>query len=220
MAESAALQDPKVRIAAAALTLFTERGFDAVSVTEIARHADVAQPSIHYYFKTKRALWEAAMFELAGRLERASAPVRSMVAAIDCLSALKAACSVLIDRAADTPELGRVILAEGQAGGDRLDWLMRNVFSGMYYEFLELVEKCVDEGHIKPYPPYQILMLLHGAAVTNFNVAPMVSAVFGEDPQSEANVAAYRTMYLDVIFAGLALPASKPKKAKSGKARD
>ena len=47
------------------------------------------------------------------------------------------------------------------------------------------------------------LILLTGAAVTQFNVAPLVSSVFGEDPKSPENVDAFKTMYLDVMFSGL-----------------
>lgn len=193
----------KTRICQAALEAFAQRGYDGAGVTLIAARAGVSQPSIHYHFKSKRMLWEAAMMQLADMLaadRRAQAPVARDLSPLE---QLKATCALLIDNAATRPVLGQVILSEGQTGGERLDWLLRNVLSDVYYEFLEIVETCVRQDVIKPYKPEQILMLLTGAAVTQFNVAPLVSAVFGEDPKSPDNVEAFKQMYLDVIFSGL-----------------
>ena len=108
------------------------------------------------------------------------------------------------------PVVGEIILSEGQTGGERLDWLLRNVLSEVYYEFLEIVDTCVRDKLIKPYKPSHLLMLLTGAAVTQFNVAPLVSSVFGEDPKSPDKVGAFKQMYLDVIFSGLLLTDPQP----------
>lgn len=203
----------KERIVHVALELFAARGFDNVGVTEIAEAAGVSQPSIHYHFKNKRGLWEAAMMALAIEAQETASMQESVFRSLDLLSALKAACALLIERSQKAPDLGRVILSEGQTGGERLDWLMRNVFADSYYNFLELIEANIDAGHIKPFKPFQILMLLHGAAVTNFNVAPLVDAVFGENVHAPDNVASFQKMYLDVMFAGLApRPTKKVRK--------
>lgn len=193
----------KARICRAALEAFAQYGYDGAGVTLIAEQAGVSQPSIHYHFKSKRMLWEAAMREL-GALIAADQQARAPLAeALPPLDQLRAACALLIDTAATRPVLGQVILSEGQTGGERLDWLLRNVLSETYYDFLEIIETCVRDGLMKPYSPTQILMLLTGAAVTQFNVAPLVRSVFGEDPKSPDNVERFKQMYLDVMFSGL-----------------
>ena len=209
MARPAKQAPAKRRIAQAALDLFAARGFDNVGVTEIAERAGVSQPSIHYHFQNKQDLWEASMEALVRDMERATSLQESVLASLDPRSGLKALCAMIIEQSVKTPNLGRVILSEGQAGGARLDWLMRHVFADSYYRFLELIEECVEAGLIKPYKPYQILMLLHGAAVTHFNVAPLVDAVFGEDPRARENANSFQEMYMDVMFAGLTPPKQK-----------
>ena len=99
--------------------------------------------------------------------------------------------------------LGQVILAEGQAGGERLDWLLRNIFSDIYFEFLETIEACQEAGLIKRHKPSHLLMLLTGAAVTQFNVSPLIRSMFGEDPKARENVDAFKEVYLDILFSGL-----------------
>jgi AcrR family transcriptional regulator len=187
----------------AALEAFAQHGYEGAGVSLIAERAGVSQPSIHYHFKSKRMLWEAAMLQLAEMISvdrRAQAKFAKFLSPLD---KLKATCTILIENAASNPVLGQIILSEGQTGGERLDWLIRHVLSDVYYEFLEIIETCAQEGVIKPYKPTHLLMLLTGAAVTQFNVAPLVSSVFGEDPKSSDNVDAFKTMYLDVIFSGL-----------------
>lgn len=49
------------RILDSALDLFSRHGFDGVSLSAIAKHAQVAQPHPYYYFKDKASLWKAAI---------------------------------------------------------------------------------------------------------------------------------------------------------------
>lgn len=47
---------PKDRILEAAIKLFAEKGFDATSVDEIARNAEINKAMIYYYFSSKEEL--------------------------------------------------------------------------------------------------------------------------------------------------------------------
>jgi AcrR family transcriptional regulator len=49
-------QRTRQEIADAALLLFAKRGFDAVTVADIARAADVSEQTVYNYFKTKESL--------------------------------------------------------------------------------------------------------------------------------------------------------------------
>src|SRR4051812_35787235 len=54
-------QQTRQRIAEAARTLFGERGFDHVTVAEVARVAEVAEATVFNYFATKEDLVYAGM---------------------------------------------------------------------------------------------------------------------------------------------------------------
>jgi len=195
----------KDHICEVALATFARLGYGGANVAQIAADAGVSQPTIHYHFKSKRALWEAAMHQLGASLTSSRQSQQELYGFLSPLDKLKAACVLLIEEASRGPVLGQVILSEGQAGGERLEWLLRNVLFDVYQDFLEVVETCVHEGLIKPYKGSHLLMLLTGAAVTQFNVSPLVSSVFGEDPREQKNVTAFKEMYLDVLFAGLTI---------------
>src|SRR5919197_6080675 len=54
-------QHTRQQIAQTANRLFAERGFDAVTVAEIARAADVSEVTVFNYFPTKEALFYGTM---------------------------------------------------------------------------------------------------------------------------------------------------------------
>ena len=58
----------RAEIIAAAHRLFTERGYDATTVADIAAAADVAPRTVSLYFPTKQDIALAGISDLAGRL--------------------------------------------------------------------------------------------------------------------------------------------------------
>lgn len=62
-------EDTKQRILDEALRLFSERGYDAVSVGEIAQAVGVKAPSLYNHFPGKQAIFEALVESTAARYE-------------------------------------------------------------------------------------------------------------------------------------------------------
>jgi AcrR family transcriptional regulator len=85
------------RIAEAANTLFLERGFDAVTVAEVARTAGVSSVTVFNHFPTKEALFFDRSGEAADLLRAA---VRDRVPGTDALAALQALASDLYEERA------------------------------------------------------------------------------------------------------------------------
>jgi len=57
------------RILDAAETLFTEQGFNAVSIRDIAEHCEVTNAALYYHFPSKAALFEEVLEQHAQRLD-------------------------------------------------------------------------------------------------------------------------------------------------------
>jgi AcrR family transcriptional regulator len=87
-------------IAAAAMALFRERGFDAVTIADIARAADVSEKTIFNYFPAKEDL----VFREGG--ERRAAiiqAIRDRAAGESFVAPFRAATMVFLDRVARDP---------------------------------------------------------------------------------------------------------------------
>ena len=70
--------DPtRERILAAALDLFSERSFEGATTREIAGRAGVTQPLLNYHFRSKDALWRAAVDALFDTLSEALSTART-----------------------------------------------------------------------------------------------------------------------------------------------
>lgn len=63
-------REVKERIREAALMLFAERGFHAVSVRDICRDADTTLPMVYYYYGNKKGLHDALLEEAIERRVR------------------------------------------------------------------------------------------------------------------------------------------------------
>jgi AcrR family transcriptional regulator len=74
------------RISDAATALFLHRGFDQVSVSEVAEAADVARPTVFAHFPRKEDLFFDRYPEMAGQLTRA---IRERPAGTSAISALR-----------------------------------------------------------------------------------------------------------------------------------
>jgi AcrR family transcriptional regulator len=69
--------DTRRRIFRAAFDLFSEKGFDATTVEEIAEHADVGKGTVFNYFPHKTAFLVAAYREWVGVMQEDLGPVAS-----------------------------------------------------------------------------------------------------------------------------------------------
>ncbi|MBP7605003.1 MAG: TetR/AcrR family transcriptional regulator [Spirochaetota bacterium] len=68
MMEKATRQTSDEKVLAAALKEFAEHGFDGARVDRIAKNARVNKAMIYYHFKSKEALYERILSDLAGMI--------------------------------------------------------------------------------------------------------------------------------------------------------
>jgi len=125
------------RILDAAIALFAARGFEGVSLQDIADRADVRRSLILYHFTSKDELWKSAATFV---IERFNAEVRQRLAKMEHLPAEEFR-SLARDAWAslymDMPEVSQFLVREGGESSERLNWLVQEVgFAGLTPEML------------------------------------------------------------------------------------
>lgn len=147
-----------------AIELFGERGFEGVSLSQIAAKADADVGLTRYYFGSKAALWEAAMEHLASCFV-AELTEELIVDESSKTNALKALIRAFVFASARWPQVSRIIVVDG----DKLDergTLISDKFVGPFYELMsELVEGAQAEGTIPDVSVRTIFfMVTHGGS--------------------------------------------------------
>src|SRR5215472_3858035 len=159
-------------ILAAALRLFGESGFAAVSVDEVAAAAGVAKGAVYHHFKGKEALFEAvferASADLAGQIRRSPRPADPLAALIEGARLYFEACAA--------PPFRAILLRDGPAvlGWERWREIDTRHFLSMLPATLE---RAMADGLVPRQSTEPLARLLAGA-VTEAAVA----CAAAEDP--------------------------------------
>jgi len=188
------------RILAAALDLFSERGFDGASTREIAARAGVTQPLLNYHFSAKDELWRAAVGGLFGALTRALADRAAGLRGVDEPAAARLLVREFVTFSARHPQLHRIITQECKVDGPRMDWLVERHIRPLYEAATAQIARLAEQGHVPPIPPAHLYYILTGAGPTMFVLAPECRRLAGLDPIADEVVEAHADAVCLLLF--------------------
>jgi AcrR family transcriptional regulator len=118
----------KTSILDAAIPLFA-RGFDSVSIKQIAERSGYKHSLVMYHFGTKEKLWEQAATRLMQRFDaRHQAYIAEGPVAESDSAVIQTQLFAFIKALRDIPEYGQMLLSEGSQVSQRLQWLHVNFF--------------------------------------------------------------------------------------------
>jgi AcrR family transcriptional regulator len=100
-------------ILAEARRLFTERGFEATSIDDIAEAAGVAKGAVYHHFASKEAVFQRVLEDMQAQI--AAAPMSPEASAPDDLVEQIAAATLRYLLTASEPAFRRVLLIDGPA---------------------------------------------------------------------------------------------------------
>ncbi|WP_174279169.1 TetR/AcrR family transcriptional regulator [Sphingomonas bacterium] len=195
----------KERILAAALDLFANKGFDAVSTSDVAQQAGSSQSVVLYHFGTKDELWRAAMRDLFRTVSIKPTFDGAMYKDLDAVSRLRVLLRSFVLTSARHPELGRVINREGSSSSDRMVWLFQELARPNYATFEALFAEGAKSGLLKCYPAPMLTLLVHGAAATLFNLGSIAQMLLDSDPFAQEVIEMQADLVVDVILNGLSV---------------
>ena len=146
--------DRPAEILTAALDLFSERGFSATRLEDVASRAGLSKASIYIYFKDKSSLLTAlvqatmgANIEAAGGLIGAhQGPVTPLLGQLLML---------LASRMTETrlPDLIKLVISESRAHPELGRFYLENVIGKALPLFQSLIERGIASGEFRPVDP-------------------------------------------------------------------
>lgn len=179
--------DAEIRILEAARQTFLKKGWDATSMSDIAKAAGISRTSLHYYFRTKENLFREIFRTLVdnfmpqlGKIVRGDAPVGEKVARfIDSY----------IDVLASVENLPAFIVNEIQRDPKGLVALFISVESehGNVAYAIDMLEKHARENNIADFDAQHFCLSLYSQCVFPFVLSPVLKlAVFENDAECYA----------------------------------
>lgn len=163
-----------------ALDLFGTRGFDAVSLDEIAREVGVRKQTVLYWFPSKDDLLDAVLDQVAGELVVViDAAVRS-APADDPLDRIDAVVRAVFRPAVRRPAMLGVVRELSRLPGAQVDRL-RARLQPMVERCVEYFDQQMDKGALRRADPALVLAMAY-ATVTGVATEPEVLRAVGWQP--------------------------------------
>jgi AcrR family transcriptional regulator len=165
----------------AAATLFAARGFDGVSVAEVARQAGANKALISYHFGGKLQLYRTIVREMFAELLSRLEPLRTDPRPPD--QVLREFIAIVGDSAnRRRPHLSKMMLREVIAGGPHLDHEVLVYPMRAFSVVREIIERGVRERVFRPVDPIMTHMSLLGSLVFFFATADFRRRMAAEGP--------------------------------------
>ena len=191
--------DLKQALLVAAIDLFAQRGFDGVSLSQIAGQADVDIALTRYYFGSKDQLWEAAMMLLA---ERFAAEITLAISKQQESQegSLKKTIRAFVLASACWPQVSRIIVFDGNKEDQRGRFIAKNMVTPFYLILSDLIATAVSQGSIPNVSPRTIFfMITHGGSFP-MALPALTNALPGGDIESTEGLNAHAEAIIALLF--------------------
>lgn len=168
------------KIIEAAETVFHEKGFDGARMQEIADKANINKGLLHYYFKSKDALFDA-IFNMA--IKRMSGNINSI---LKMEISLDEKIDLIIDSYMNlllrNSSLPRFVITELNKDSDRfIKKYLSGEISHVFARFIDSVQLEINKRKIKPIDPRHLFMNMLSMILFPFIGKPMIQTLMGVD---------------------------------------
>lgn len=171
-------EDVRRRLIETGTELFSKQGFASTSIRELAKAAQVTPAMVHYYFNSKRGLYEAIITTTVGKvLERVKEAVQEGLPTEDRVTALV---NVFATTVMDEPWLPSIVMREVLLNENK----MRDVFVNQYASQMAVILPAVISEEVNQHhfredlDPRLAFMSLLGLMAFPFMARPVFEGVF------------------------------------------
>jgi TetR/AcrR family transcriptional regulator len=164
-ARASRVADTRAAVFDAAAQLFSARGFDGVTVDDIAARARVNKAMIYYHFADKLALYRAVVGDMLRAMGARVAAIASTAASPhDRLEAFVAA---FVEMADTRPWFPPLMLREIAEGAPRLDAATLNLLRTVFGAFAAIIGEGQARGAFRPVHPVLAYLSIVGPILLN-----------------------------------------------------
>jgi TetR/AcrR family transcriptional regulator len=202
----------EARILEAAHAVFVRRGTAGARMQEIAAEAGVNQALLHYYFRSKDRLAQAAFQRAASELM--PAVIQALGSDGDLESKVARVIELELDHLSRAPYVPGYIISEITHHPERVGALIAAV-TGLSPEVIRprvvltigrQLDAYIKSGRIRPIAADQFVVNLMSLCIFPFAARPMISALLGLDDAGFARFIARRRDDLTSFFLGALRP--------------
>ena len=187
----------RAKLLDAGILLFSERGFDAVSVRELETAAGVKRNLLSYHFNDKDTLWKASADAIVGLMSAEFSERMTIMKEISGRETLAFIVRFYVYFHARHPELSRLMSREATRHSWRTQYLIDTHIrpSTMAMEKLVHEIKGLDR---KAFIHWYYIMI--SSTSTIFSFAAECEDLFGVDPCEESMVEAHAEMLVSMLL--------------------
>ena len=199
-------EDRPDEILSAAMDVFTEKGFAAARVEDIATRAGLSKGAVYLYFESKEAMLQALVERSAGRIANAASTLSLMGADDDPERAYRAILKMALTALSD-PEISaapRLVLGEAGRFPELAQFYRKRVIEVGRTAMAHLIRTGRKNGHFRDVADEAALLAFIGPAVAQM----MLSTVFRLDDDPELDPGDLADAIADIVLNGL-----KPRSA-------
>ncbi len=187
-------------ILAAALALFSEKGFSSSRMEDVAARAGVSKGAIYLYFPDKFALLKALVQQaIGGQIDLAARLVDRLEGPVAPLIAQMVRMFVLRVETTDLPSIIKLVISESRAHPEIGRFYLDNVIMVAMPLLERLIGKGVASGEFRAADPRLTVKCLLGPML----LSAVWRSVFEPLGAEQLDVAALAEQHLDIFLKGL-----------------
>lgn len=190
------------RLLPAALEAFAEKGYDGMSVRELARRIGVSHALLTARFGSKEGLWFAAMEHAVAETERIWREAANATD-LDDLEALRQGIVRQIIFSATHPHVQRIMSHEGAIDSPRVRFVVDRFVNPLRPLVEQLLDRLVAAGRIRPLPYATLHYLVVGGGGALF-ASPVEARLLGAPAAPDQDIIRHHAEAVaDVLINGV-----------------
>ena len=194
------VEETRAAILAAALTLFSERGFEGAAMRDIAAAAGVEHSLLRYHFTDKASLWRAALSDLIARMNAEMAQSWRATVGASPVVRFKRALTDYVRYCARHPEHARIMVQEASGDNDRVAWIADQIVKPQHRAMGRMLEALMAVGALPRLPISALIYIVSAASLAPFTLAYEVRHAYGVDTTTEAEIEAHADALIRLLI--------------------